>query len=163
MDMYPLTSISLNSIDLFNLYCWIFNDEWQPIPGLNKAKVDIPSYTGLHPVFWDIKDFSPMESFFPVNIPRNEMPPKYVFNPHDQTHHFAAYFWLGAQPFGTSDPALYHALRFSGDIDMNGAVVNPGDVALGILAAKWGRHMRDHPGYIGESVEASLRFATPVP
>ena len=71
-DMYPVYSHS-HHIDLFNLYCWIFFNQWSPMGGITKAMVNIPSNTGLNRKYWDIYGAD-----------------------YDQTHHFAGYFWWGA-------------------------------------------------------------------
>ena len=37
-DMYPVYSHS-NQIDLFNLYCWIFFNQWSPMGGITKPQL----------------------------------------------------------------------------------------------------------------------------
>jgi hypothetical protein len=145
-DMYLVSTLGKDEggQDLFNLYHWIFTDIWRPLLGgrmnipLQKA-MNKPSKKGLHKKFWDQSDIQ--------------------FGNSDQTHHFAAYFWWGAN-VGTSDWVLKKALKHTKDIDETDTCTNPGDVDLGILAAKWGEQMRLHPGYIGEAVERELRRGT---
>jgi hypothetical protein len=131
-DMYPVYSHS-DQIDLFNLYCWIFCNQWSPMAGMPKAMVNIPSNTGLNRKYWDIGGAN-----------------------YDQTHHFAGYFWWGAH-FGTNSILLKAALFATGEYSWTGKPTNPGDIELGIAAAKWGLSMKNHPGYIGKMVEADLR------
>jgi hypothetical protein len=134
-DMYPLFMRVSVVNDLFDLYCWIFSDKWNAISGTKAdAKVNIASHTGLARRYWD-KD-GPQA---------------------DQTHHFAAYFWWGAN-FGTNWWLLKKALADTGDYDTAAEVAtNPGDVELGKVAARWGSYMKDRPGYIGKMVEDDLR------
>jgi hypothetical protein len=131
-DMYPVYSHS-DQIDLFNLYCWIFFNRWSPLAGMPKAMVNIPSNTGLNRKYWDIGGAD-----------------------YDQTHHFAGYFWWGAH-FGTNSILLKAALFATGEYSWTGKPINPGDIELGIAAAKWGSYMKYNPGYIGKMVEADLR------
>ncbi len=131
-DMYPVYSHS-DQIDLFNLYCWIFCNRRSPISGITKSMVNIPSNTGLNRKYWDIYGAD-----------------------YDQTHHFAGYFWWGAH-VGTNSILLMAALFATGEYSWTGKPINPGDIELGITAAKWGSCMKNYPGYIGKMVEADLR------
>ena len=63
----------------------------------------------------------------------------------------------GAHMFGTNSILLKAALFATGDYSLTGKPTNPGDIELGITAAKWGSYMKNHPGYIGKIVEADLR------
>ena len=131
-DMYPVYNHGYQ-IDLFDLCYWIFCNQWSPMAGISKAMVNIPSNTGLNRKYWDI----------------------YGAN-YDQTHHFAGYFWWGAH-FGTNSILLKAALFATGEYSWTGKPINPGDIELGIAAARWGSYMKKHPGYIGKIVEADLR------
>jgi len=95
--------------------------------------VNIPSNTGLNRKYWDIYGAD-----------------------YDQTHHFAGYFWWGAH-VGTNSILLKAALFATGEYSWTGKPINPGDIELGITAAKWGSCMKNYPGYIGKMVEADLR------
>jgi hypothetical protein len=79
----------------------------------------------------------------------------------DQTHHFAAFFFMGSGPFGLGDAniVLARELKSSGDYPgpPSPSAPNPGDYYLGILAADIGNAYRQHPGYFGTEIDNLLK------
>jgi hypothetical protein len=149
--------------DLFNVYCWVFLGQWTPG---GTTQVNRNSARGLHSLFWDGFGMDHNTSEHAAwkqalnESRRYRRPPGLgpVTDPcalHDQTHHFAAYFYMGANAgsnLGGDTTAL-----FTGDQNARGQILNVGDYLLGLLAAQWGRRMRVRPDYIGERVARSLR------
>jgi hypothetical protein len=159
LDWLFLFSILSSSRPTFNMYgieelaetyCWVFANVYVPIEALypNHSVLNIPGTAGLHQDFWDSK--------------KNEA---------DQVHHFVAFFLLGTLG---GEAAAIPALRFIHDIrggDIRNPedvvnlfdplnpedVVNPGDVNLGILAARWGELFVASPGYLGSALAYELR------
>jgi hypothetical protein len=136
-----------NRMDYFDLFCWVYADLWNPMGGHNHAKVNIegsPGFgpPGLNPSFWD------------SDPGRGHT---------DQAHHFAAFFWFGAN-LGAHPIVLKPALIRSGDLrrqtDWTGppqeTITNQGDYRLGVMAARVGNHFSKRPGYIGKDVERAL-------
>ena len=154
---------SVSEKDLFNVYCWVFLGQWTPG---GTTQVNRNSARGLHPVFWDSLGMGHNTSEHAawdraLNESRTyRRPPGLgpVTDPcalHDQTHHFAAYFYMGAR--AGSDLGGDTTTLFTGDQNVQGQIVNLGDYLLGLLAAQWGRRMKARPDYIGERVARSLR------
>ena len=111
--------------------------------------MNITSDRGLHREFWNSQTGKELQ---------------------DQTHHFAAYFWVGAR-YGASLDLVGAALERTGDVrrqmtenalgQPEGRIteyINHGDATLGFLAAQWGDRMKTRPGYLGSDVERSLRL-----
>ncbi len=137
-DMYQVAGG--NKPDLFNLICWVFADKLDAVVGFADAKVNKPSTLGLNKRWWDCDPRLPV-------IP----------NDSDQTHHFAGYFWFGAN-VGTSTSLMRTALSGTTDWSIvHQKVINQGDYDLGFLGAQWGERMKDKPGFIGKAVESDLR------
>lgn len=149
--MYEVSSI-VSDNDLFNIYCWVFLGQWSPPRGT--TQVNRNSARGLNSIFWDSLGMGHNESEHPGRPPGRGP----VTDPcplHDQTHHFAAYFYTGAHAGSNlgGDPITL----VTGDQNFRGQITNVGDYLLGLLAAQWGRRMKRHPDYIGERVARSLR------
>ena len=137
--MYPVSS--LVRTDLFNIYCWVFASKWAADgPQPTRAAVPMNSRLGLHHDLWDTHGRRP--------------------NQEDQTHHFAGYFYFGAR-YRYNIVSVLLALEHTGDVVNHfpdpPAIINAGDVMLGLLAAQWGVEMNDSPGYLGHRVAESLR------
>ena len=137
-DMYDVTNPG--DFDLTNLYCWVFADKWAATELKHtRAMVNITSDRGLNKKYWDMS------------------PELGGMNTTDQTHHFAGYFWFGAN-VGTGSHRLNLALSTTGDYSLlHQKVLNQGDYDLGYLAADWGKKMVTNPGYLGKQIETSLR------
>lgn len=136
-DMYDVSSDK--PPDLTCLYCWVFSDKWTATaPHHARAAVNITSDRGLNKKYWD-------------------MTPPLGINTSDQTHHFAAFFWFGAN-VGTGSYRSNLALSWTGDWSvLHQKVINQGDYDLGYLAARWGAKMASKPDYYGKQIEADLR------
>ena len=136
--MYNVKSTA--SKDLFDILCWAFANMWSvinPAAGAANlgAKINIdgsPGPPGLHPDYWDSLN-----------------------NTHDQTHHFAFYFSVGAH-IGSNIVALQPYLTVTKDIDLLGNITNAGDYNLGITSAKLGLKYSNAPGFKSAEIEAAL-------
>lgn len=162
LQMYSVDSRF--SANLFNLICWVFADLWQPVGAHPDSTVVCKSSDlGLHRRYWD--------KAFRAQLDKDEVPdpndPTHTPNSYDQTHHFAAYFWVGGVQ-GKNTVVLHAALRGTHDVefivDKRGftdvRVTNWGDYLLGFLGADWGYAMLKQPGLMGDKITADLRNGT---
>jgi len=144
--------------DLFEIVSEVYSGKRNPaLPIGTAAMVNLPNpsnpqLTNFHSDYWEADKTGCNTS------PGKDALGRWPLE--DQTHHFAAYFYLGAK-ISDSDAALNVALWRTNDSQLNvsgsGPQMNPGDYYLGVLAADLGNWYSDNPGYHGDFFTAQLR------
>lgn len=142
VSMYSV--VSKIEKDLCDLVCWAFANMWSVLNpagaiGLG-AKVNIeghPGPPGLHRDYWD-------------SLNRH----------HDQTHHFAFYFAVGAK-VAASLEGMKAYLIVTKDWSVGGTILNAGDYYLALTSARLGAAFRKAPGLKGSAIEKALLTPSP--
>jgi hypothetical protein len=153
-EMYTAVDAT-GSPNLPQIYLWAFSNKTSVIsPEKTEAMVNIPAHLGMHQDWWE-SDRTGQHPAAGKDAATGTWPDD------DQTHHFAAYFALGAgySGAGNMDIPLVTALKHTNDYPgpPGPKAANPGDYYLGILGADVGKLWRSNPGYVGDYIADLLK------